>query len=75
VTEQAPPGNDQADLLAVNAQRLRRALTRSLLRHGIPGDLEAAVHATMNVIEPVLQARDTEIQRLRRLMAARIPGS
>jgi hypothetical protein len=28
----------------------------------------------MNVIEPVLQARDTEIRRLRRLTAARVPG-
>jgi hypothetical protein len=26
------------------------------------------VHAAMNVIEPVLDARDTEILRLRRLM-------
>jgi len=58
------------DLLAVTAQRLRRALARSFLRYGIPGDPEVAVHAAMNVIEPVLQARDTEIVRLRRLMAA-----
>jgi hypothetical protein len=28
----------------------------------------------MNVIEPVMDARDTEILRLRRLMAAKIPG-
>jgi hypothetical protein len=69
------PDNDHADLLAVTAQRLRRALVRSFLRHGIAGDLEVAVHAAMNVIEPVLQARDTEIRRLRRPMAARIPGS
>jgi hypothetical protein len=61
-------------LLAVTAQRLRRALARSFLRHGIAGDLEAAVHAATNVIEPVLQARDTEIQRLRRLTSARLPG-
>jgi hypothetical protein len=62
------------DLLAVTAQRLRLALARSFLRYGIPGDLEAAVHAAMNVIEPVLQARDTEILRLRRLMPAKRPG-
>jgi hypothetical protein len=61
---------DPPDLLAVTAQRLRRALARSFLRYGIPGDPEAAVHAAMNVIEPVLQARDTEIMRLRRLMTA-----
>jgi hypothetical protein len=61
-------------LLTVTAQRLRRALARSFLRYGIPGDLEAAVHAAMNVIEPVLQARDTEILRLRRLRGAKIPG-
>jgi hypothetical protein len=61
-------------LLAVTAQRLRRALARSFLRYGVPGDLDAAVHAAMNVIEPVLDARDTEILRLRRLMTAKIPG-
>jgi hypothetical protein len=62
------------DLLAVTAQRLRLALARSFLRYGIPGDREAAVHAAMNVIEPVLQARDTEILRLRRLMPAKRPA-
>jgi hypothetical protein len=67
------PRKDAADLLAVTAQRLRRALARSFLRYGVSGDTETAVHAAMNVIEPVLEARDTEILRLRRLMAARIP--
>ena len=66
--------SDPPDLLAVTAQRLRRALARSFLRYGIPGDLETAVHAAMNVIEPVLQARDTEILRLRRLTSAKRPG-
>jgi hypothetical protein len=28
----------------------------------------------MNVIEPVLDARDTEILRLRRMMAGQVPG-
>jgi hypothetical protein len=65
---------DPPDLLAVTAQRLRRALARSFLRYGVPGDPETAVHAAMNVIEPVLQARDTEILRLRRLMPAKRPG-
>ena len=68
------PTADPPDLLAVTAQRLRRALARSFMRYGIPGDLEAAVHAAMNVIEPVLQARDTEIVRLRRLMSGKLPG-
>jgi len=62
------------DLLAVTAQRLRRALARSFLRFGVPGDLETAVHAAMNVIEPVLHARDTEILRLRRLASAKRPS-
>ena len=66
--------SDPPDLLAVTAQRLRRALARSFLRYGIPGDLETAVHAAMNVIEPVLQARDTEILRLRRLTPAKRSG-
>ena len=66
--------SDPPDLLAVTAQRLRRALARSFLRYGIPGDLETAVHAAMNVIEPVLQARDTEILRLRRLTQAKRSG-
>ena len=65
---------DPPDLLTVTAQRLRRALARSFLRYGVPGDLETAVHAAMNVVEPVLQARDTEILRLRRLMPAKRPG-
>lgn len=62
------------DLLAVTAQRLRRALARSFLRYAVPGDLETAVHAAMNVVEPVLQARDTEILRLRRLTSAKRPN-
>jgi len=66
--------SDPPDLLAVTAQRLRRALARSFLRYGVPGDPETAVHAAMNVIEPVLQARDTEILRLRRLMPASRPS-
>jgi hypothetical protein len=65
---------EPADLLAVTAERLRRALGRSFLRYGITGDLEAAVHAAMNVIEPVLDARDTEILRLRALMGGKLPG-
>jgi hypothetical protein len=28
----------------------------------------------MNVVEPVLDARDTEILRLRRLMGSKLPG-
>jgi hypothetical protein len=71
---QAASHKEPADLLAVTAERLKRALGRSFLRYGIPGDLEAAVHAAMNVIEPVLDARDTEILRLRRLMGAKLPG-
>jgi hypothetical protein len=62
------------DLLTVTAERLRRALGRSFLRYGIPGDVETAVHAAMNVVEPVLDARDTEILRLRRLMGSKLPG-
>jgi hypothetical protein len=65
---------EPADLLTVTAERLRRALGRSFLRYGISADLETAVHAAMNVIEPVLDARDTEILRLRRLMGAKLPG-
>jgi len=68
------PHKDAGDLLTVTAERLRRALGRSFLRYGIASDLEAAVHAAMNVIEPVLDARDTEILRLRRMMAGKVPG-
>ena len=79
-SRQAGPNSPQkshkepADVLTVTAERLRRALGRSFLRYGIPGDPEAAVHAAMNVIEPVLDARDTEILRLRRLMGGKLPG-
>ena len=73
-TGKAGAHKDPTDLLAVTAERLRRALGRSFLRYGIVGDLETAVHAAMNVIEPVLDARDTEILRLRQLMGAKLPG-
>ena len=73
-TGKAGAHKEPADLLAVTAERLRRALGRSFLRYGIVGDLETAVHAAMNVIEPVLDARDTEILRLSRLMGAKLPG-
>jgi hypothetical protein len=73
-TGKAGAHKEPADLVAVTAERLRRALGRSFLRYGIVGDLETAVHAAMNVIEPVLDARDTEILRLRRLMSAKLPG-
>jgi hypothetical protein len=58
----------------VTGERLRRALARSFLRYGVPGDPEVAVHAAMNVVEPVLQARDTEILRLRRLTPVKRPA-
>jgi len=72
LTPESGPRKDPVDLLAVTAQRLRKALARSFLRYGLAGDLETAVHAAMNVIEPVLEARDTEILRLRRLVSPRI---
>ena len=64
------PRKDSADLLAVTAEWLRRALRRSFLRYNVTGDLDAAVHAAMNVIEPVLDARDAELARLGRRAAA-----
>jgi hypothetical protein len=70
----AKPRKEPPDLLTVTAERLRRALGRSFLRYGVPGDPETAVHAAMNVFEPVLDARDTEILRLRRLMGGKLPG-
>jgi len=70
----AKPRKEPPDLLTVTAERLRRALGRSFLRYGISGDVETAVHAAMNVVEPVLEARDTEILRLRRLMGGKLPG-
>ena len=70
----AKPRKEPPDLLTVTAERLRRALGRSFLRYGISGDVETAVHAAMNVVEPVLDARDTEILRLRRLMGGKLPG-
>ena len=74
VTAKSSPHLEAGELLAVTAERLRRSLARSFLRYGIPGDLEAAVHAAMNVVEPVLEARDGEILRLRGLMPGKIPG-
>ena len=46
-SQKAP--KEAPDLLAVTAERLRRALGRSFLRYGVPGDPEVAVHAAMNV--------------------------
>ena len=74
VARPAPKRKEPADLLTVTTERLRRALGRSFLRYGVGGDVETAVHAAMNVIEPVLDARDTEIVRLRRLMGGKLPG-
>jgi hypothetical protein len=68
-TAKTAPGKDTSELLAVTADRLRRALARSFLRYGVPGDTDVAVHAAMNVVEPVLVARDTELHRLRGLVA------
>lgn len=65
---------DSTDLLAVTAEWLRRALSRSFLRYNVSGDLDAAVHAAMNVLEPVLEARDLEILRLRSLSIVKSPG-
>jgi hypothetical protein len=65
---------DTLDLLDVTPERLRHALARSFLRYSIPGDLDAAVYAAMNVIEPVLEARDRELLRLRMLITAKLPG-
>ena len=73
-TSKAGSHKEPADLLLVTAERLRRALGRSFLRYGLSGDVEIAVHAAMNVVEPVLDARDTEILRLRRLMGTKLPG-
>jgi hypothetical protein len=62
-----------ADLLTISADQLQRALWRSYLRYGVAGDLDTAVHAAMNVIEPVLAARDTEIGRLLKARTSRSP--
>jgi hypothetical protein len=67
-----PARKDTTELLAVSAEWLRRALCRSFLRYNVAGDLEIAVHAAMNVIEPVLEARDIEITRLRELIDRKI---
>jgi hypothetical protein len=56
---------DPPDLLEVTPERFRRALWHSFLRYGVSGDLNAAVHAAMNVLGPVLAARDAEIAALR----------
>ena len=50
---------------AVTPARVRRALWRSFLRYGVAADIDTAVHAAMNVIGPVLEAKDAEITRLR----------
>ena len=50
---------------AITPERVRRALWRSFLRYGVAADIDSAVHAAMNVISPVLEAKDAEIRRLR----------
>ena len=57
-------GGSAVDLLTVTPERIARALWRSFLRYGITEQLEAAVHTAMNVIGPVLEAKDAEIMRL-----------
>jgi hypothetical protein len=70
VTVKTGPRKDTADLLAVTPERVRRALARSFLRYAVTGDLDTAVRAAMNVIEPVLEAKDTEILRLHGVITA-----
>ena len=70
VTAKTGPRKNTADLLAVTPERVRRALARSFLRYGVTGDLDTAVRAAMNVIEPVLEAKDTEILRLHGVITA-----
>lgn len=48
-----------------SGDRIRRALWRSFLRYGVAADIDIAVHAAMNVVGPVLDAKDAEITRLR----------
>jgi len=50
---------------AATGERVRRALWRSFLRYGVAADIDIAVHAAMNVVGPVLDAKDAEINRLR----------
>lgn len=50
---------------ATTPERVRRALWRSFLRYGVAADVDTAVHAAMNVVGPVLEAKDAEIRRLR----------
>jgi hypothetical protein len=69
-TKKTVPQKETAELLAVTPEWLRRALSRSFLRYNVSGDLESAVHAAMNVVEPVLEARDIEITRLRDFISA-----
>ena len=71
MTAEAAVRPDSADLLAVTPERFRRALWRSFLRYGISADLDTAVRAAMNVLGPVLEARDAEITRLRATAARR----
>jgi hypothetical protein len=61
------------DLLTVTPERFRRALWRSFLRCGLTGDIDTAVHAAMIVISPVIQAKDSEITRLRTAVARSKP--
>ena len=49
----------------ITPEHVRRALWRSFLRHGVAADIDTAVHAAMNVIGPVLEAKDAEMGRLR----------
>jgi hypothetical protein len=73
-TVKTAPRKDTSELLLVNGEWLRRALSRSFLRYDVAGDLDGAIHAAMNVIEPVLQARDIEIVRLRELVSVKAPS-
>lgn len=66
---------EPADLLALTPERFRRALWRSFLRCGVTGDLDTAVHAAMVVVGPVLEARDTEISRLRAAASGVTPAA
>jgi hypothetical protein len=60
---------------AITPVQVRRALRRSFLRYGVPADIDTAVHAAMNIIGPVLEAKDAEITRLREAVRRAKPRS
>ena len=64
VAVKSVPSKDTVELLAVTAERMRHALSRSFLRYNVAGDLDAADHVRLDRSPRTDPGRRVEPKRL-----------